>query len=109
MAVVAEAAGLPFRTYVSIDMGDTWPRIDNLGAIAKALGVPVSRLFRDKDSEPTPSEALEILRRLIESQPKTRHSPIGKEDPRIARIVDALTKNPGAISEVLAAISNYSD
>lgn len=108
MASMAEAADIPFRTYVAIDMGETWPRIDNLAAIAEALGVPVSRLFRDKDSEPTPAEALEILRRLIESQPKGRTLSGIAEDPRISRIMDILTRHPVAITQVLATIRSYS-
>lgn len=108
MASMAEAADIPFRTYVAIDMGETWPRINNLTAIARALGVPVSRLFRDASWQPTPAEALEILRKVVERSSNYSHPSSltlsSAEDPRISRILDILTRHPNAIPQVLVAV-----
>lgn len=66
-ASLARRAGMPYRTYVSIEGGERWPRLENLEAIAAALGVPVSRLFRDPTEKASPKEALAVIAALIES------------------------------------------
>lgn len=69
-AKMAEAAGIPLRTYTHMESGNI-PQRPNLEAIAKAHSIPETHLFVDPDyfPEPTPEEALEILARAIR-QPK---------------------------------------
>lgn len=91
MVELAEAAGMPYRTYVSIEGGERWPRVENLEAIAKALSVPVTRLFQDPALKPTPEEALAIIgEALRESKPASGvDSRISRamEDPNTAELI----------------------
>lgn len=74
-AAVAEAAGLPLRTYQSLEAG-VIPRLPRVRQqLARALGVSESRLFIDPEYMPKPSKdaALQILRTslaLIERLPE---------------------------------------
>ena len=44
---VAESAEIPFRTYQDIEYGKSIPRTVNLGAIARALNVPLESLLAE--------------------------------------------------------------
>lgn len=64
-AELAELANIPFRTYQNLEGGTYWPEYKNVRAIAAALGVPETRLFKDPDLEASPEEALEVLRKRL--------------------------------------------
>lgn len=63
---MAEAAGIPFRTYQDIERGTTWPQRRNIDAIAEALKVDPVTLFADSSAMPEPSN--EELIRLLETR-----------------------------------------
>lgn len=63
-AEMAELAGIPFRTYQGAEYG-AMPKPETLAAIAKALGVPESKLF-EVPRKATPAEEQEVLDRAIE-------------------------------------------
>jgi transcriptional regulator with XRE-family HTH domain len=74
---LAERSGLSKRTYVGIELGDSWPQLSNLEAIAKALGVPVNALFLDPDlsaAQFSPQAALAVLKEYIDEMEKCRLS-----------------------------------
>lgn len=63
---MAEAAGLPFRTYQNMEQGAI-PQAQTLEMVAKAFGVPETRLFLDLDlvERPTPEDALAVITNLV--------------------------------------------
>ena len=58
---MADLAGIPFPTYRAIELGISWPELANLEAIAKALEVPVARLFQEFVIQISPKQALKVL------------------------------------------------
>lgn len=100
MAAIAELSAIPYRTYQDIESGTRWPRVENLESIAGALGVTVSRLFRD-ESEMQPEDALRILTRAVHLGHTLREESIGT---RVQKVLDA---HPEALPFVLAVISPY--
>lgn len=67
-ADMASLAGIPFPSYRAFEYGRI-PQGENLAALAAALGVSETALFLDPDlvREPTPEQALEVIRRLVEA------------------------------------------
>lgn len=75
-ADVAEAAGIPLRSYQRCEYGDI-PHGKNRRAIAKALKVPESALFVDPEEYQAVSEndvdsALEMLTRFVNAHKMTK-------------------------------------
>lgn len=65
-AEVAEAAGLPLRTYQRYENGVLPRRRRHLVALAKAFGVSETVLFIDPDlTRPTPQQAIDVLTELV--------------------------------------------
>lgn len=65
---IAEAADIPYRTYQEMETG-RMSRPKNIAAVAKALGVPETRLFLDPDLldvRPTVQTALKVVQEHIE-------------------------------------------
>jgi transcriptional regulator with XRE-family HTH domain len=104
MAQLAEQAGIPFRTYQSIESGERWPRVENLETIARTLGVPVSKLFQDspppaQPHRPTPHEALEVLSELVRAGPNPT-------SPDAERVISAL-EDPMARAVILDVVKQF--
>lgn len=100
MAAIAELAGIPYRTYQDIESGIRWPRVENLESIAKALGVPVTRLFRD-EAEMPPEDALNVLARAV----NLGHA-INENSP-ITRVRRVMEEHPECVPFVLKVIEPY--
>lgn len=60
---LAEAAGIPVRTYQNIEGGIAFPKPQNIEAIARALEIHPSELFIDPEMrlKVTPAEAIEVV------------------------------------------------
>lgn len=56
-----------YRTYQSIESGETWPQKANLETIAHGLNVHPQVLFQDPDAPIPPDQALEALRLFIKA------------------------------------------
>lgn len=52
---LAERADMAKTHIGHIETGRRWPKPESIEAIAKALGVPSSELFQDRDYDPPPS------------------------------------------------------
>lgn len=70
-AAIAEAAGVPLRSYQHVESTGAIPQSPNRQAIAKALGVEEADLFVDLDRygpvRPLyPEEALAILTKMVQ-------------------------------------------
>lgn len=57
----AQLIGIPYRTFQNIELGNNWPELPNLKAIARGLGVAPEKLFSGGANQPTPHEALEVV------------------------------------------------
>lgn len=67
-AEVAEMAGIPLRSYQNVEINGAIPQGPNLTAIAKALGVPETRLFLDDSLiDRGPGIPRDLLARLAEA------------------------------------------
>lgn len=67
---LAEIAGIPPRTYINIEGGNSWPELANIEAIAGVLGIKEATVFADpslviKAPRPTPIEALKIIEEAV--------------------------------------------
>ena len=58
---VATAAGLAFSTYGRIERGEVVPRFDQILAIFKTLGIPLSSLTGEEEE---PASVIDLLHRL---------------------------------------------
>lgn len=72
-AVIAEAAGIPLRSYQHVESTGAIPQSPNRLAIAKALGVNEADLFVDHSEYGakkihSPREALKIIEAFLTSQ-----------------------------------------
>lgn len=59
-AELAERAGFQHNSYNRWETGKSWPEPDTIAALARALGVPESRLFQNYDSQNISPEELPI-------------------------------------------------
>ncbi len=98
---------MPFRTFQSIEAGLNWPELHNLEAIASALNVEVTDLFREPFSRRriTPKEALEVINaafRKLSSQPMISiSSDHADADETVAEVNNLLkSSHPVAINNV---------
>ena len=66
---LAECLGVATETIQNWEAGRRFPEPYNIDRLAAALGVPAARLFTNEPIQPTPEEALEVLRRFVESSP----------------------------------------
>lgn len=66
---LAEAASVSLRMLQDIEGQNSWPSPEMIEKLAKALGIDEARLFRDPKIEPTPQEALVVLRKALETTP----------------------------------------
>lgn len=102
MADLAEASGLPYRTYQSIEDGSRWPRVENLDAIAKALGVPPARLFQDPALKPTTAEAIAVIQAALST-------PAIVLAPRIARLLSAIDAKSSLLDDLEVVLNVHVD
>lgn len=66
-AEMAERAGVPLRSYQKMESAEVVPHADTRKMLASNLGVSEPSPFLDPDlTEPTPEQALEVLRKLVE-------------------------------------------
>jgi transcriptional regulator with XRE-family HTH domain len=63
---IAALAGFQEASYNRWETGKSWPEVDTISALAKALNVPESRLFLDT-SIISPKIAIKVLSSLVES------------------------------------------
>lgn len=61
---LAKMAGLAHSSYINIEQGNRWPRLENIRAISEALGVPENDLFELPDTADD-QPALDALKALI--------------------------------------------
>ncbi len=111
MAEIAEAADIPYRTYQDIEGGERWPRVENLEAIAGALGVAVTELLADSRKKPTPSaDVLAKLERLLSA---IRQNPVAldaimavvsENSPRVTRLLSAIDADPTILDSLEVVI-----
>jgi transcriptional regulator with XRE-family HTH domain len=65
---LAERAGVDKQAISLIERGLTWPQYPTLQRVAEALDVLETDLFSIPPREPTPSEALAVITRVIKAQ-----------------------------------------
>jgi transcriptional regulator with XRE-family HTH domain len=68
-AELAEAVEMSETSIGLLERGKVWPEYETLEAIADALKVPIAAFFDIKSEpvKPSPAEALDVLRQVIES------------------------------------------
>ncbi len=69
-ADLAEAAGVSVPTIQRVESNQTWPEIENLKAIARALKRTASELFRDPSgAENLDTMKIEMFKRILKAEP----------------------------------------
>lgn len=67
---LATLAGFQAVSYGRWESGKSWPEPDTIESLARALGVPESRLFYDSSAHMSPRDALKVLTDLVDNLDK---------------------------------------
>ncbi len=102
MAEIAEAADIPYRTYQDIEGGERWPRVENLEAIAGALGVAVTELLADSRKKPTPSA--DVLAKALVEALDAIMAVVSENSPRVTRLLSAIDADPTILDSLEVVI-----
>lgn len=105
---LADRAGISQSGLYKMAGGFRQPSFDNMDRIANALGIEIADLFGGaKVHAPTPSEALEIVRKALSDMSPRVLALAPSQTPEIQKLIATITGHPELVTFLIKSAHAY--